>query len=82
MTSREVHQMYLAFSEMITARRFASNTFYLQNDAIAIMEYSDAFTVLDTNLQAQGICLTNIAHIYYRNKDYKKAETNYKGAAL
>ena len=80
-TSKELYDIYEWISELITARRFTRNDFIKQDDTIAIMGFADAYTVLDTNLQARGICLTNIAHIYYKNKDYIKAAKSYKEAA-
>lgn len=80
-TSKEASIVYEAISELMTARRFTQNDFIKLKDAIAIMEFADAFTVLNKNEQAKGICLTNIAHIYYKNRNYEKAAQSYKNAA-
>ena len=79
--SKELSDIYEWISEIIITRKFQNNDFIKQEDAIAIMGFADAYTVLNTNLHARGICLTNIAHIYYKNKDYVKAANSYREAA-
>ena len=81
MTSKEALILFELFTELMTAKKFTNNDIFEKNDAVAIMEYADAYTVLNTNEKAKGICMTNIAHIYYKNKDYKKASTSYHKAA-
>ena len=81
MTSYEALKMYEVFSELITAKRFTSNSIFQNNDAVAIMDYAEAHTVFSDNKKAQGICMTNIGHIYYRHKDYLKAAKSYEDAA-
>lgn len=81
MTSYEACKMFEVFSELITTKRFASNNLFEKNDALAIMDYAEAHTVFENNKKAQGICMTNIGHIYYRHKDYEKAANSYKEAA-
>ena len=80
-TSQEALAVYESISELMTARRFAQNHFFKLDDAIAIMEFAEAHTVLANNEKSKGICLTNIAHIYYKNLNYKKAHLNYEEAA-
>ena len=79
-TSKEAHCMFESFSELLITRKFAQNEIN-KNDAIAIMDFANAYTVLNDNEQAKGICLTNIAHIHFNNKNYSKAAKSYKEAA-
>lgn len=79
-TSFEVKELYLACSELLVARRFSKNNIN-KNDALAIMDFADAYSVLNKNEQAKGICLTNIANIHFRNRKYSKAAKSYKDAA-
>ena len=81
MTSFEILSMYESFSELITAKRFAANNFYKNNDALAIMDYAEAHTVFEQNKKIQGIWLNNIGHIYHKNKDYDKASKSYRSSA-
>jgi len=76
-TSKEAKDLYATCSELLITHRFAKNKID-KNDAIAIMDFADAYSVLDKNEQARGICLTNIAHIHFRNKNYSKASMSYK----
>jgi hypothetical protein len=80
-TSKEALDVYESISELMTTRRFANNHFIQLEDSIAIMEFADAYTVLNDNERAKGICLTNIAHINFKNKNYEKAAASYKNAA-
>jgi hypothetical protein len=81
MTSQEALNMYEVFWELITAKKFTSNTIFQNNDAVAIMDYAEAYTVFSDNKKAQGIWMTNIGHIYFRHKDYQKAAKSYEEAA-
>lgn len=79
-TSKEAKELYLTCSELMVARRFAKNNID-KDDAVAIMDFADAYSVLSSNEQAKGICLANIANIHFRNKKYSKATKNYFEAA-
>ncbi|CAI2381411.1 unnamed protein product [Moneuplotes crassus] len=81
MNSYEAQKMFEVFSELITTKKFTSNTILKNNDAIAIMEYAEAYTVFKDNKKVQGICMTNIGHIYQKLKDYDEAAKRYREAA-
>lgn len=81
MNSSEARKMYEVFSELITARRFTSNTIMNSSNAIAIMEYAEAYTVFRGNKKVQGICMNNIGHTYYKLKDFEKAAKSYHEAS-
>lgn len=81
MTSYEALKMYEMFAELITTKKFTSNKIFQNNDAIAIMDYAEAYTVFSDNKKAQGICLNNIGHIYHRLQDFNKAYKSYSDAA-
>mmetsp|Transcript_17782 Transcript_17782/g.20552 ORF Transcript_17782/g.20552 Transcript_17782/m.20552 type:complete len:89 (+) Transcript_17782:302-568(+) len=72
-SSYESSKMYEVFSELITTRKFTNDCFYYSNDANTIMDFAEAHTVFADNPKAQGICLTNIGHVYFKNQDYLKA---------
>ena len=55
MTSYEALKMYEVFCQLITAKKFTSNTIFQNNDAVAIMDYAEAYTVFSDNKKAQGI---------------------------
>jgi len=81
MNSYEAQKMFEAFTELVTAKKFTSNTIFKNIDAVAIMEYAEAYTVFNGNKKVQGICMTNIGHIYHKQKDYEKAAKSYNEAA-
>jgi tetratricopeptide (TPR) repeat protein len=79
-TSKEAKDLYATCSELLITHRFAKNNIS-ENDAVAIMDFADAYSVLNKNEQAKGICLTNIANIHFKNKNYAKASANFAEAA-
>jgi tetratricopeptide (TPR) repeat protein len=79
--SYDAFQVYEAISELMITRRFAQNDIIKHEDAIAIILFADAYTVLNNNENSKGICLTNIAHIHYKNRRFEKAANSYKNAA-
>ncbi|CAI2380645.1 unnamed protein product [Moneuplotes crassus] len=81
MTSSEARKMFRVFSQLITARRFTSNKIMYSSNAIAIMEYAEAYTVFRGNQKVQGICMNNIGHTYYKLGDYEKAAKSYHEAS-
>ena len=57
--SPDVRHLYESCSKLIITRRFAKNDIDT-NDALAIMDYANAFEVFEENEQVRGIWLTNI----------------------
>lgn len=81
MNSYEAQKIFEIFTELFTAKKFTSNTISKNNDAVAIMEYAEAYTVFTGNKKVQGICMSNIGHIYHKLEDFEKAAKSYKEAA-
>ena len=81
LSSYESRKLYEVFNQLNTTRKFTNDEIFLNHDVITIMEYAEAHTVFADNPKAQGIWLTNIGHIYFKNQDYLKAKNNYANAA-
>ena len=48
---------------------------------MVIMDYAQAFTVMAQNPVAQGICLTNMGILRFRNQDFGQAAKDFAQAA-
>ena len=59
-TSREARVLLNTFEDLSTTKGFAFNSFFGKEDQKVIMDYAQAYTIMEQNPVARGICLTNM----------------------
>ena len=80
-TSKQARELYSAFQDITTARKFANNDFFDKTDQLVIIDFANAYEVMAGNDITQGICLMNMAIIHYNNRNYVDAAKNFMQSA-